>query len=338
VGLLSNLLGFRDGRADDGSGAPLIIRQATAEDLEPAMRLILSPPGGTADLRSVQEFIHFARERGIDFGGLHVAQRAGKLVSGILPVVSPGRTMLLLCPPGNQGKGTDASTAQLIDPVCHHGAAKGIELAQTLIDPQDGALETLFTEGGFAKMAELHYLQGQPAADASFPPLPDGMAWTAYSAETHKLFGRIILDSYQNSLDCPALNGRRDIDDIIAGHQASGSFDPKLWFLLREGETPLGVLLLSESLRSDSIELVYLGLTPAARGRRLAELMMQQAFASVSARKQPKLCLAVDSQNTPALKLYYRHGMHRIASKLAFLRDLRKMGEKSADFSGISTV
>jgi hypothetical protein len=43
----------------------------------------------------------------------------------------------------------------------------------------------------------------------------------------------------------------------------------------------------------------------------------------------------VDSQNTPALKLYYRHGMHRIASKLALLRDLRKMGEKSADFSGI---
>jgi ribosomal protein S18 acetylase RimI-like enzyme len=150
------------------------------------------------------------------------------------------------------------------------------------------------------------------------------MAWTAYSAETHALFGRIILDSYQNSLDCPALNGRRDIDDIIAGHQASGNFDPKLWFLLREGDTPLGVLLLSESLRSDSIELVYLGLTPAARGRKLGELMMRQAYATVSARNQPRLCLAVDSKNTPALKLYYRHGMHRIASKLALLRDLRK--------------
>jgi len=73
------------------------------------MRLILSPPGGAADARSVQEFIGFGRERGIDFGGLHVAERAGKLVSGILPVVSPGRTMLLLCPPGNQGKGTDAA-------------------------------------------------------------------------------------------------------------------------------------------------------------------------------------------------------------------------------------
>lgn len=326
VGLLSNLLGFKDGgRADDGSsGAPFIIRPAAPEDLEPALRLILSPAGSTADARSIQDFINFGRDRGIDLGGLHVALRSGKIVSGMLPVVSPGRTMLILCPPGTQSKATDAATAQLLDPVCRHGAAQGIELAQTLIDPQDTALETIFTDGGFARMAELHYLQGQPPAGIALPGLPPGMAWTAYSAETHNLFGRNILDSYQSSLDCPALNGRRDIDDIIAGHQASGSFDPKLWFLLREGDTPLGVLLLSESLRSDSIELVYLGLTPAARGRKLGELMMRQAYATVSARNQPRLCLAVDSQNTPALKLYYRHGMHRIASKLALLRDLRK--------------
>jgi len=133
-----------------------------------------------------------------------------------------------------------------------------------------------------------------------------------------------VAATYEGSLDCPRLNGRRDIEDVLSSHKSAGEFDPKLWFLLRERETPLGVLLLSESLRSDSIELVYLGLTPAARGRKLGELMMRQAYATVSARNQPRLCLAVDSQNTPALKLYYRHGMHRIASKLALLRDLRK--------------
>jgi ribosomal protein S18 acetylase RimI-like enzyme len=53
--------------------------------------------------------------------------------------------------------------------------------------------------------------------------------------------------------------------------------------------------------------------------------MMRQALALTVAHQQPKLCLAVDAQNTPALKLYYRHGMHRIASKLALLRDLRSL-------------
>jgi ribosomal protein S18 acetylase RimI-like enzyme len=119
------------------------------------------------------------------------------------------------------------------------------------------------------------------------------------------------------------LNGRRDVNDIIAGHQASGHFNPDLWFLLREGDTPLGVLLLSDSLRGDAVELVYLGLAPASRGRKLGELMMRQALAVTANRKHDRLCLAVDSTNTPALKLYYRHGMQRIASKLALLRDLR---------------
>jgi len=160
------------------------------------------------------------------------------------------------------------------------------------------------------------------------------MTWSNYSPDTHALFGRAILDSYQSSLDCPALNGRRDIEDIIAGHKASGTFDPSLWFLLREGEKSLGVLLLSESSRSDAVELVYLGLAPAARGRKLADLMMRQALAVVAGRKLPRLCLAVDSLNTPALKLYYRHGMSRIASKIAMLRDLQRLPAASTNSGG----
>jgi mycothiol synthase len=323
VGLLSNLLGFKNDRSDDDT--PLTLRLAMPDEIEPAMRIILSAPGPGADARSIQEFIAFARERGIHFEGLHVADRDGKLVSAILPVISPGRTMLMLCPAGGHSKNTDTATGELIDPVCLASAAQGVHLAQTLVDPQDPALEKIFTDHDFAKMAELHYLQVQPPADAPFPTLPADLAWLAYSAETHALFGQAILDSYQNSLDCPGLNGRRHIDDIIAGHQASGNFDPSLWFLLRENQKTLGVLLLSQSLRSDAVELIYVGLSPEARGRKLGELLMRQALASTAAQKQPRLCLAVDSQNTPALKLYYRHGMHRIGSKLALLRDLRNM-------------
>jgi ribosomal protein S18 acetylase RimI-like enzyme len=37
----------------------------------------------------------------------------------------------------------------------------------------------------------------------------------------------------------------------------------------------------------------------------------------------PRLTLAVDSRNVPALKLYYRHGMQQMGTKTAMLRDLR---------------
>ena len=321
MGLLSNLLGFRDGRADDDG--PVRVRLARAEEFEAALQLILSPPGGAADDRAAQEFLAFAAERGIGLEALHVAEQGGRLVSAALPVVSPGRTMLILCPAGGQGRGADAAGRPLLEAVCAECAGRGVLLAQSLIDPGDAALERTFAEAGFVRMAELHYLHASPPAEATPPALGAGMSWVTYSPEAHGMFGRAILESYRSSLDCPALNGRREVEDILAGHRATGTFDPATWFVLREGETSLGVLLLSESLRSDALELVYLGLAPAARGRRLGELLMRQALAVTAGRRLPRLCLAVDALNVPALKLYYRHGMQRVGSKLALMRDLR---------------
>jgi ribosomal protein S18 acetylase RimI-like enzyme len=65
---------------------------------------------------------------------------------------------------------------------------------------------------------------------------------------------------------------------------------------------------------------VYLGLTPSARGRGLGDLLVRQALATTAALGASRLSLAVDSQNGPALKLYYRHGLQRVASKLAMMR------------------
>jgi ribosomal protein S18 acetylase RimI-like enzyme len=321
VGLLSNLLGFRDGRADDDG--PVHVRPAADGELEAAMALILSPPGASADARAAEEFVSFARERGISLDGLHVAERGGRVVWAALPVVSPGRTMLILSPPGGVGKATEDEGRQVIEAVCGYYAGRGVHLAQSLIDPHDAGLERVFAEAGFTRMAELYYLHAQPPADDVMPSLPAGMEWVAYEPSREELFGRAVLESYKASLDCPALNGRREVADVLAGHRATGTFDPSIWYLLREGGESLGVLLLSESLRADAVELVYVGLAPAARGRGLGELMIRQALAVTARRRQPRLCLAVDAENVPALKLYYRHGMRRVGSKLALMRDLR---------------
>ena len=174
-------------------------------------------------------------------------------------------------------------------------------------------------------MAELIYLQCTPRKDAALPALPASLCWRTYSDENHKYFAAAITASYRESLDCPGLTGRRDIENVIIGHKASGQFDPKLWFALCEGEAALGVLLLSPAGVGESVvELVYLGLTPEARGRGLGEIMMKLALGKVVAEKFSKLTLAVDGRNVPALKLYYRHGMDRLTSRLALIRDLRK--------------
>ncbi len=326
-----------------------------------ALRLIFSTGGRLADDPQVMEFLQYADSRGISTRDIWVAERAGRVVSAVLPVYSPGRTVLLL-PPGDaavptppavnlpavsfsdpsnlsipldpsEAAGEDIpAIALVVDAVCTAALVRGTHLAQVLLDPLDSSALSLYIRLGFKRMAELLYLQTSVRRCAPIPPLPSGFAWVGYSPETHTRFAAAIAESYRDSLDCPGLNGLRDIEDVIAGHKVSGEFDPGLWFLLEETvsggngiacRVPRAVLVLSRLPRSDAVELVYLGLTPAVRGRGLGAMVLRHALGTVARIERARLTLAVDSANVPALKLYYRQGMQQVASKVAMMRDLR---------------
>jgi ribosomal protein S18 acetylase RimI-like enzyme len=324
--MLSNFLGLRDARrrSAEAEAAEAVVRSASPGELGPALRLVLGP---AATEEQVRDFITFAGARGIDLQLLCVAEREGRLTHAALPVVSPGRTMLLfVSPPGDRGGAAAAEevVSRLIDAGCRVSADQGAHLAQALIDPGDEGLQRIYAGAGFRPMAELLYLQGSPRADAAAPVLPPHCQWVTYSEQTHAQFAEAIVGSYEQSLDCPALNGLRDVEDVILGHKASGVFDPSHWLLLCQGPRPMGVLLLASSGRDQgTMELVYLGLAAEARGRSVGQILMKQALAVTVAGKHERLSLAVDARNVPALKLYYRHGMNRVAAKVALLRDLR---------------
>jgi ribosomal protein S18 acetylase RimI-like enzyme len=304
-----------------------VIRPAAPGEVDAALRLVLSGQSGGASVgqEQVQDFIAFALERGIDLGLLWVAANGddGKLTHAALPVISPGRTMLLFASHPTSGDPQEAAVSRLIDAVCAAAAPRGVDLAQALVDPADEPLLRVYGGARFERMAELIYLQGAPH-DGTPPPLPPSFGWITYSPAVHSQFADAILATYRDSLDCPALNGMRCIDDVIDGHKASGVFDPSHWLVLVEAERAVGVLLMASSGRDQALmELVYLGLSPESRGRKLAELLVKQAFAIALASNHPRISLAVDAKNVPALKLYYRHGMNRVASKIALMRDLR---------------
>lgn len=338
--------------------ANVVCRPALREEISLGLRLILGAGGAAADDEQVVDFMQFALRRGIGLADLWLAERTDPrtgqrmLAWTLLPVASPGRTLLLLGPshpPHGRGGELAAIIETLVERVCEHFAARGVQLAQVLLDPADARSRGLYEGRGFRRVAELVYLQGSPRRKAAAPALPAGFAWLTYGPETHDAFVSTIAASYQDSLDCPSLNGLRDMDDVLAGHKASGEFDPSLWLLLCEwvdaaGSSaeesadraanstddattrrllPRGALLLSRMQPGDTVELVYLGLTPASRGRGLGDLLVKQALAAVAAQGLGRLSLAVDSNNAPALKLYYRHGLQRVASKVALMRMLQ---------------
>lgn len=310
----------------------LCCRPVRTPEVVPALRLILATEGQLAEESQALELMKFTAQRGINLADIWVTEQAGRVVWAALPVVSPGRTVLYF---GTSALLLGAALSSDLDPmdlgiesVSGHFSTLGVQLAQVLLDPVDSLTVSVYLRHGFAKMAELLYLQKSIRRARRPADLPGPFRLINYSQEAHAIFGAAILASYEKSLDCPALNGTRSIEDIIAGHKAAGLFDPDDWFLLLHGGQPVAVLLLSQTHQADGMELVYLGLSPDVRGFGLGNYLMQIAEARVCERKLDKLALAVDSGNTPALKLYYRHGMKQITKKVALMRELGGSAER----------
>jgi ribosomal protein S18 acetylase RimI-like enzyme len=316
---LSNFFRPRD-PLPEGAGQP-DCRLVERHEIEAALRLILADHNGLASDEAVLDFLAFALQRKIDVNQIWAAVINDRIVWALLPITSPGRTMLLFTPNRVPAATPIDAARALARALCAHWQPQ-MHLAQLLLDPTDQTVRDLYVGCGFEVLAELIYLQ--KAVQESTPvSLPEGFDLLTYESANHALFAQAILQSYEQSLDCPRLNGRRDIEDVITGHKATGTFDPTLWHLLRERGEPRGVLILSPAPHNDSVELVYLGLAPPARGRGLASRLMQMALNAVHARQRQELTLAVDSRNTPALSLYFRHGMRRIGSRMALIKELQ---------------
>jgi len=306
----------------DAAQPQIVCRLAAPSEWQRATAMILGSAGRVGSPSQVVEFLAYAAQRHINVAETWVAEIDGRITWAALPVLSPGRTALLFT--SAELAEPDEAAGQLIQHLCHYLAQRQVHLAQVLIDPTRSAARQFFADHGFREMAELVYLQGSAPRSAPPATLPPMVRWETYHAATHGLFARGTLATYQGSLDCPALTGLRDIEDVILGHKATGEFDPQLWRALCQEDQPLGILLLSRIPAADALELVYLGLASPARGRGLGDVLMQEAMHLVVAQGRRRLTLAVDAINVPALKLYYRFGLQRLTSKAALIRDLRR--------------
>jgi mycothiol synthase len=319
------------------------VRQAKAEELNQAIGLILGSGNQPASESQVGDFYRLTAQRGIDLSRVQVAAVGEKLIWAVMPIASPGRTLLILSPNSMFDAAQYGSAEQLVRSVCddYNGRCR---LAQVLLDPTAEAVRAVYRRLGFQEMAQLDYLHAPVRRIKSPPVLPPEMEFAAYSPQSHAYFGQAIRESYEQSLDCPALNGLREIEDVIQGHRAAGqvggdgNFDPLLWRVLLHRPNPpgppqpCGVLLLCRTDPGDSMELVYLGVSPSVRRRGLATCLLRHALATAAEDKRKRLTLAVDTANAPALQLYYRHGFQKVGVKIALIKVLEDT--KPPDFQG----
>src|SRR4051794_19419857 len=113
MGRASNYI-RESGRAPDAPGGPTGIsgaafRPAGPREVAGALQLVLGSADHLAEEAQVYDFMQFAARRGINVSGTWLADRGGTIAWAVLPIVSPGRTMLILGPggaPADQASGS----------------------------------------------------------------------------------------------------------------------------------------------------------------------------------------------------------------------------------------
>lgn len=271
---------------------------------------------------AVRPFLSFAQENDLDLSQLWVAWDGRRMSAAALIVPGVGRTaMLFLSPVSSSGRVVVsgrliAHAAAQIDP-------EEVSLVQALLDHGQTQQQRAVEAGGFRFLADLAYMHRAGKHGDPLPPVRLGDATLTpilWSESARPLFTTAIEASYEGTLDCPGLLGLRTTDDILAGHMATGRFRPEDWAVWAAADgRPAAVLLLAESATGVGVELVYLGVSPFARGHGLAKALMRHALDRTARHGRGDLVLAVDDRNAPALHLYRGLGFRTSARKTALI-------------------
>lgn len=282
------------------SSLPLV-ESARVEERAAALRLILQHlPADEREAR-LATALRLAERGELDPGGIQVIRKNGKVAGAILCQSIAGAGGLLwppqMMPSTRQNEGED----QLVRHATIWLQQRGAKLGQALLASGEAHLAIPLERNGFVHITRLSYLRH------SLRRLPSGdhrLTFQPYAHCAPQWFHQTLVRTYEDTLDCPEVNGVRSLDEVLAGHRAQGVYDPGRWWLVHEREQRVGVLLLMEVPEWSAWEVAYIGVVPEARRRGVGRAMLLHALIEARAAGAPWVTLSVDDRNRPALQLY----------------------------------
>jgi GNAT superfamily N-acetyltransferase len=294
--------------------------QLAPPELRSALVPLLTQQQGRArpSARQLDAFAEFLLAASVGWEGLRLGP-PGTPTALFFALRLPGRTAIVMIP-ALDTPGIDAD-AQL--DITRAGLAglrsHRFHYAQALLEPETGGRDALLRQVGFRFMAPLAYLERDALYPWSEPPADHEAEWVSYSADTHPLFADVIAGTYENTLDCPELSGLRPIEDVLASHRGSGRHEPELWGMARINNEPAGCMLLTWLTHAPCLDVVYMGVLPAFRGRGVGKLLLRWALQQCRAHRARRLTLVVDDRNTPAKRVYDEMHLRAVGRRDAYL-------------------
>lgn len=299
---------------------PIVISRAAPSEQAAALHQVLASV--PEPLRDEQVAAIIAGEAGQPeaLAGLLVARRGAQTVGAIWaqPLAGSGASVW---PPRTIDNEPRETLVALLNAAIEFLTAAPINMAQVLLPAADRALADVLTAAHFELVADLIYLVALPSAA---PADEIGtLEYLSVAAASYERLTATLARTYEQSLDCPGLNGRRAPQEVLDEYRHIGQYDPARWLLVQHQANDIGCLILNTHDQGATWELVYMGLVPEARGHGWGRLVVQHAQQLAAAAGAEKLLLAVDRANVPAVNMYESCGFVGWDERAAYVRFLR---------------
>jgi ribosomal protein S18 acetylase RimI-like enzyme len=262
-----------------------------------------------------------------DAHGLFIAQRNSELRGAVWAQRQPGNTAVLW-PPRLERDEPLSTAEELAGRAVDSLDVAHVAMTQTLLPTRDSPDAPLLGPLGFQHLTDLLYLTCERQNFPTKPPVIEPMRFLPFDESKCGRLSDLLEKTYDGSLDCVGLGSHRRMSDVIDGYLATGTYPPKHWFIVQadagsETQADVGVLLLAEHPQPRHLEMIYMGLIPAVRGRGWGRQIAQFAQWVASEAAAERIVLAVDAANWPGLSVYRDASFYSWDKRAVFVRFCR---------------
>lgn len=242
-----------------------------------------------------------------------------KLIATSLAIDSPGASAMAFISTPHASDITPQGTVDALSSLLTEAWERGMSMVEILLMPGSNVTAKIATQADFRFITRLLYLRRRKSVTKKVSDVANDIEWVCYSPNSEELFLRAVELTYAQSLDCPELTGIRPMEDVLAAHRSVGEHDPAFWWVATRSDEPVGVLLLSRIQTRKAMEIVYMGVSQAARGTGVADALLDRAIKATIGDDVSELALAVDRRNHPARRMYARWGFIEFSARDAWV-------------------
>ena len=300
------------------------ISQATSSERVAALSLLFQAMPTEIRSAQVEEFLT-GEERGeISFDGLLLAREGSQICGAVLSIMQDDGTAFVWPAQAEGDADRDAIIDAFYGTVAARVDAGEIVSAQSILETDASADRDALIRNGFRHLADLFYLQR--LLDNPLPSRGEvAMDVTTFSAsQNEERFARLVEQTYIDTLDCPDFHEHRTGMEALASHRCSGDFAAERWKIYSVDGNDVGVLLMNDHPTQDAWEVVYMGVAADARGCGYGRAMLIEGLHAAQRAGRQSVLLAVDSQNSPANRIYDEIGFIEVASRAVHVRTSKR--------------